>query len=119
MSMIGAIRLAAFVMIGLCVGAAESPYLILPDGTRFFPIGLYGFPQDRTDEAIYREAHEAGFNFLVGREARFGFLRSFDLPGGPPDPDSTSRRFSLLDLTYNTERKRQLLADIVRSNEST
>jgi len=100
------------------IATAQSPYLILPGGARFFPIGLYGFPQNRGDDEIYREARGAGFNFLVGREARFGFLRSFDLPEGPPDPDAASRRGSLLDLTYNAARKRELLADIVAANET-
>src|SRR6185503_5055064 len=103
---IGAAALAA-------IAAAQSPYLILPGGARFFPIGLYGFPQNRSDDDSYREARSAGFNLLAGREARFGFLRSFDLPAGPPDPAAASHRISLLDFAYNAARKRELLADIV------
>jgi hypothetical protein len=89
------------------------------DGKAFFPIGLYGFPQGRTDDAIYQEARDAGFNFLVGREAKHGFVRSFDLPSGPPDPDAKSRRCSLLDLTHNTEQKRQLLEQLIAQHEAT
>jgi len=103
------------------IGAAEPSrgWLAGPDGTRFFPIGLYGFPQGRTDDAIYREARDAGFNFLVGQEAKLGFVRSFDVPSGPPDTDATSRRGSLLDLSKQPARKRDLLEEMVARHEST
>ncbi len=98
---------------------AAHRFLRLPDGKRFFPIGLYGFPQDRKDDAIYREAREAGFDFLVGHEARQGFLRSYDLPGGPPDPDAAKRRGSLLDLTFQTSQKRAELTGIAQREQDT
>ena len=101
----------------LGAGNGVGPYLTLADGKRFFPIGLYGFPQNRADDAIYKESRTAGFNFLVGREAREGFLRSYDIPGGPPDPDAKTRRGSLLDLTFNADEKRKLLLEIVERNE--
>jgi hypothetical protein len=103
------------------VGAADAPkaFLVGPDGARFFPIGLYGFPQGRKDDAIYREARDAGFNFLVGHEAKMGFARSFDIPGGPPDPDARIRRGSLLDLAKQGDRKRVLLEEMVAREEGT
>jgi hypothetical protein len=106
----------------LMAGAASGQpreFLTLANGQRFFPVGLYGFPQNRTDDAIYKEARAAGFNFLVGHEAREGFLRSYDIPGGPPDPDAATRRGSLLDLTYNTAAKRQTLIELAKHNENT
>jgi hypothetical protein len=96
----------------------ETHWLTGPDGKRFFPIGLYDFPQGRTDDAVYREAHGAGFNFLVGKEARLGFVRSFDIQSGPPDPDARSRRGSLLDLSGQPARKRGLLEEMVARYES-
>ena len=94
-------------------------FLALPDGKPFFPIGLYGFPADRKDDAMYGEARQAGFNFLVGREAREGFLRSCDLPSGPPDPDAATRRGSLLDLTWQVDGKRAELAAIAQREQDT
>jgi hypothetical protein len=98
---------------------AQHRVLKLADGRDFFPIGLYGFPDDRSDEGMYREAGEAGFNFVVGREARAGFVRSYDLPGGPPDADAATRRGSLLDLSRQGDRKRAELSALVQSAEKT
>jgi hypothetical protein len=102
--------------------AADQParFLVRSDGSRFFPIGLYGFPQRRNDPAIREEAHMAGFNFLVGHDAEpGGFSRSFDIPGGPPDPDAKTRRGSLLDLAHQTDRKRSLLQEMIEKHETT
>lgn len=101
--------------------AADAPrvFAVGPDGARFFPIGLYGFPQNRKDDAIYRESREAGFNFLVGLEAKEGFARSFDIPGGPPGPDDKARRGSLLDLASRADRKTPLLREMVARQEKT
>jgi len=112
---------SACLMVAGQLKAADAPqaFLVVPDGARFFPIGLYGFPQDRTDDAIYQEARAAGFNFVVGHEARQGFARSFDIPGGPPDPDAKTRRGSLLDLTQQADRKKTLLEEMVEQNEKT
>jgi len=111
--------LAFLLLLAAAAHAQPREFLTLSNGQRFFPVGLYGFPQDRSDDAIYKEAREAGFNFLVGHEAREGFLRSYDIPGGPPDPDAATRRGSLLDLTYNTAAKRQTLVDLAKQNENT
>jgi hypothetical protein len=102
--------------------AADPPsrFLVRPDGSRFFPIGLYGFPQRRNDPTIREEAHAAGFNFLVGHDAQpGGFSRSFDIPGGPPDPDAKTRRGSLLDLAHQTDRKKSLLLEMIEKHEAT
>ncbi len=117
--MTGKSKLAFLLLIAAAAHAQPREFLTLSNGQRFFPVGLYGFPQNRSDDAIYKEAHDAGFNFLVGHEAREGFLRSFDIPGGPPDPDAATRRGSLLDLTYNTAAKRQTLVDLAKQNENT
>jgi len=111
--------LAFFLLMTAVAGGQPREFLTLANGQRFFPVGLYGFPQNRTDDVIYREARAAGFNFLVGHEAREGFLRSYDIPGGPPDPDAATRRGSLLDFTYNKDRKRQTLIDLAKQNENT
>ena len=106
---------------GLAVASDDAPnaFLVGPDGARFFPIGLYAFPQDRKDDAIYREARDAGFNFLVGHEAKLGFVRSYDIPVGPPDPDAKARRGSLLDLAKQEGLKRGLLEEMVAQQEGT
>jgi hypothetical protein len=109
-----------FITAQLAAQTADHPTVLLetPDGKHFFPIGLYGFPQGRTDDAIYTEARAAGFNFLVGLEPKQGFVRSFDIPGGPPDPDAKERRGSLLDLSKQTLTKRNLLEEMVSRQES-
>jgi hypothetical protein len=106
---------------GAMAADPDTPRAVMtgPDGTPFFPIGLYGFPQGRKDDVVYREARDAGFNFLVGHEAKLGFARSFDLPGGPPDPDAKTRRGSLLDLTHQAETKRAMLGEIAAKEEHT
>ena len=104
---------------GCCPRTRRTPSSSDRTGRSFFPIGLYAFPQDRKDDAIYREARDAGFNFLVGHEAKLGFARSFDIPGGPPDPDAKSRRGSLLDLSKQPDRKRGLLEEMVAQQEAT
>jgi hypothetical protein len=97
-----------------------KPFLVKPDGSRFFPIGLYGFPQDRKDDEIRAEARSAGFNFLVGKDAEpGGFSRSSDIPGGPPDPDAKTRRGSLLDLTHHADEKKALLVELVEKEKET
>src|SRR5258708_22162533 len=111
--------LACFLLMTAVASAQPSEFLTLSNGQRFFPVGLYGFPQNRADDAIYKEARAAGFNFLVGHEAREGFLRSYDIPGGPPDPDAATRRGSLLDFTYNKPRKSQTLIELTKRNEHT
>ena len=111
--------LAFLLVMAAAASAQPRQFLTLSNGQRFFPVGLYGFPQNRSDDAIYKEARDAGFNFLVGHEAREGFLRSYDIPGGPPDPDAATRRGSLLDLTYNAAGKRQMLTELAKQNENT
>ncbi len=122
-SAMNAHRLIAAVLFALATATGGPAFggiwVTDPDGRPFFPIGLYGFPQGRKDDAIYREAHEAGFNFLVGHEAKSGFMRSVDLPGGPPDSDAASRRGSLLDLSKQTDHKRGLLEALIAKEENT
>jgi hypothetical protein len=118
--MTGKSKLPALLLVmAAAVHAQPREFLTLTNGQRFFPVGLYGFPQNRSDDAISKEAHDAGFNFLVGQEAREGLLRSYDIPGGPSDPDAATRRGSLLDLTYNTAAKRQMLTEMAKQNENT
>lgn len=113
---------AVFAALSVRASAADEakPFLVNPDGSRFFPIGLYGFPQDRKDEEVRVEARAAGFNFLVGKDAApGGFSRSYDLPGGPPDPDAKTRRGSLLDLTHQSDKKKALLLALIEQEEKT
>src|ERR1700720_4564657 len=60
--------LAFLLLMASAASAQPRQFLTLANGQRFFPVGLYGFPQNRSDDAIYREARQAGFNFLVGHE---------------------------------------------------
>ena len=98
----------------------ERGILALRDGTPFFPIGLYGFPQGRQDDEIRDEACASGFNFLIGQTKEpGGFTRSFDIPGGPPDADAKTRRGSLMDLGHQGDLKRDLLLKLIEQAEST
>ena len=47
----------------------------------FFPIGLYSFPNKRNDDEIWKEASEAGFNFVMTNESgRYGMKVSRPIP---------------------------------------
>ncbi|MGL4630367.1 MAG: hypothetical protein ACRCVT_04100 [Leadbetterella sp.] len=47
----------------------------------FFAIGLYDFPSKRTDDAIWKEAAEAGINFMMSSsESKYGIKVSRPIP---------------------------------------
>ena len=61
----------------------------------FFPIGLYHLPDRRTDDAIWKEVADAGFNFMLSRESgRYGIYVSKPVPWKEID----GQRFNLMEL---------------------
>jgi hypothetical protein len=59
---------------------AKNQFLFI-DYQPFFPIGLYSFPNKRNDDAIWKEASDAGFNFVLANEpGRFGMKVSRPIP---------------------------------------
>ena len=45
------------------------------DHQPFFPLGLYHFPDKRTDDAIWKEVADAGFNFVLSDQpGKYGVI---------------------------------------------
>ena len=88
-------------------------YLCL-DYQPFFPIGLYAFPDDRTDDAIWKEAAEAGFNFTLSEESgRHGMYVSKPIPW----KNINGQKVSLMEL-YHDESMLDELTSFLSENEN-
>jgi hypothetical protein len=73
----------------------------------FFPIGLYDFPEKRNDDAIWKEAAEAGINFKLSKEpGKYGIWVSNPIPKVPID----GKNRSLMELQYGKDIQNQLKA---------
>jgi hypothetical protein len=47
----------------------------------FFPIGLYSFPDKRNDDAMWKEAADAGFNFVLSEQSgKYGIYVAKKIP---------------------------------------
>jgi hypothetical protein len=72
----------------LCIGndlLAQKVYtngaFMYLDYKPFFPIGLYDFPEKRNDDAMWKEASEAGFNFKLSKTpGKYGMKISRPIP---------------------------------------
>lgn len=83
------LRRFAFVLAAVATAAfaAEPPVVsvtgrfLTVDHAPFFPIGLYELPDKRTDDAIWKETADAGFNFLLSEQSgRHGIYVSKPVP---------------------------------------
>ncbi len=80
--------LAAVILLGMGIShqalsqqiQSIGKYLTI-DYQPFFPIGLYTLPDKRTDDAMWKEVADAGFNFLLSEESgRHGIYVSKPIP---------------------------------------
>ena len=79
----------------------------------FFPIGLYAFPDNRSDDAIWKEAADAGFNFVLSDQSgKHGIYVSRRIPWKNVD----GRRVSLMEL-YRDESMLGELKQFIAENE--
>ena len=73
---------------------AIGKYLCI-DYKPFFPIGLYHLPDKRSDDGVWKEVADAGFNFMLSRESgRYGIYVSKPVPWKEID----GKRFNLMEL---------------------
>ena len=73
---------------------AIGRYLCI-DYKPFFPIGLYHLPDKRSDDEIWKEVSDAGFNFMLSNESgRYGIYVSKPIPWKEID----GQRFNLMEL---------------------
>ena len=91
------------------------PVLQLADGTRFFPIGLSRFPERRTDEKMYEEVINTGFNFVVNHPGHPGLRRACNLPRRILSDGVT--RLSAMDLSIEPDSATAVLKRFIALNE--
>lgn len=73
---------------------AIGKYLCI-DYKPFFPIGLYHLPDKRSDDEIWKEVADAGFNYLLSKESgRHGIYVSKPIPWKEID----GQRYNLMEL---------------------
>jgi len=92
---------------------AIGPYLSI-DYKPFFPIGLYHLPDNRTDDEIWKEVADAGFNFMLSRESgRYGIYVSKPVPW----KEINGQRFNMMEL-YRDKSFLGELKDFLEANEN-
>ena len=94
---------------------AIGKYLTI-DYQPFFPIGLYHLPDRRTDDAIWKEVADAGFNFMLSRESgRYGIYVSKPVPWTEID----DQRFNLMELNRDESFLEELKAFLEENENDT
>jgi hypothetical protein len=80
----------------------------------FFPIGVYDFPEKREDDAIWKEAAEAGINFKLSKQSgKYGILVSKPIP----KTQLNEANRSLMEVQYGKEVRSQL-KDFLNKHET-
>ena len=97
---------------GCLLSARNGKYLTV-DYRPFFPIGLYQFPDRRKDDEIWKEAAEAGFNFVLADEpGKHGMYVSRRIPTRRID----GRTYNLIE-THRDPSLVEALKQFLRENE--
>jgi hypothetical protein len=79
----------------------------------FFPIGLYSFPDRRNDDAVWKEAADAGFNFVLSQESgKYGIYVARAVPG----KEVNGKKVSLMEL-YRDPSMQDDLENFIKTNE--
>jgi hypothetical protein len=80
----------------------------------FFPIGLYSFPDRRQDDAIWKEAADAGFNFVLSEQSgKYGIYVARAVPW----KTINNQKVSLMEL-YRDNSLLPELKDFLAKNEN-
>lgn len=94
---------------------AIGKYLSI-DYQPFFPIGLYHLPDRRTDDDIWKEVADAGFNFMLSKESgRHGIYVSKPVPWKEID----GQRFNLMELNRDESFLNELKAFLEENENDT
>lgn len=82
----------------------------------FFPIGLYAFPDKRDDDAMWKEAADAGINFMMAKTAgKYGIKVSRPIPKIPID----GKNRSLMEVQLGRTVQQQLLSFLQQHEQDT
>jgi len=79
-----------------------------------FPIGLYAFPGGRSDDAIWKEASEAGFNFVISKKpGKYGMYTAREVP----EIKEGDMRLSFMSIPMGDRSILDKLRNFIRANE--